>query len=107
MSDNIFYLIVITLGPVLIYTTVALALQLPELVAGWPAAVRHSIEAVGGLMVVGAWLTIDTVGGALAVLGLLLLVAPSVARYLSQTPETLSGQEMIHGSNNKKSARLM
>lgn len=106
MSNDLFTLIVVTLGPVLIYTTVTMMLQLPELVTGWPAAVRHSIEVCGGTMVAAAWLTIDTIGGALAVLGLLLLVAPTVARYLSQAPVTSARQETLHPKN-KKSARFM
>lgn len=107
MSTDILTIIVVTLGPVLIYATVALVLQLPELVAGWSAGVRHSIEVAGGFLVAMAWLTIDTVGGALAMLGLLLLLAPTVARYLSQVSGFAPREQVPHTPKTKKSARFM
>lgn len=107
MSYNIPPLIVVILGPVLIYGTVAMVLRAPELVAGWPATVRHSIEVCGGLLVVAAWLTINSIGGGLAGLGLLLLSAPTVARFLSQTSETVSRQGTFHRPKNKRFTRFM
>jgi hypothetical protein len=106
MSVEMLTMLVVTLAPIVIYVTVALVLQLPELVAGWPAAVRHSIEISGGLLIAAAWLTIDSIGGGLAVLGLLLLAAPSVARYLSLPVES-SSRRTVHRPKSKKSARFM
>ena len=80
---------VAVLGPLVIYTTVISTMQVPDQIMALPAAVRHTIEAIGALFIVGAWFMTYASGlsisGGLALIGLLLLITPLVARQLSRT----------------------
>jgi hypothetical protein len=83
MSDEILKTLVVTLGPLVAYVTVLGVTQTPELVASLPATARHAIEAIGAMLIVAALLSIGTLGGALALIGILLLLTPITARYLT------------------------
>ncbi|GAB4425344.1 MAG: hypothetical protein Kow0031_04900 [Anaerolineae bacterium] len=84
MSEEIFKAVVVTLGPLVIYVTVMGVMQIPEMITALPATVRRAMETTGALLIIAAWLSIGSLGGALALLGLLLLAAPAAARLLTE-----------------------
>lgn len=81
-------IMIAVLGPLVIYTTVISTIQLPDQITALPAAVRHAIEAIGALFIIGSWFLAYaesvSISGGLALIGLMLLVTPLVARQLSQ-----------------------
>ena len=85
MWYEILKIIVLVLGPVLIYTTLKVTLQVPEMITTLPTAARRAIEAVGALFVIGALFVsyVTPLSGAMALIGLVLLATPLVAGKLS------------------------
>ncbi|MCB0162729.1 MAG: hypothetical protein KDI79_00795 [Anaerolineae bacterium] len=79
-------IIVLILGPLVTYLAVVGVLQAPELIVKLPAAVRYTIEIIGGSFIVGAWLVppAESLTGAMALIGLLLLLTPMTARKLDR-----------------------
>lgn len=92
MSYETLELMIAMLAPIIIFTAVSLTLKVPHVITRLPAITRHAIELAGGLMIIGAWLPVGRLSGGLAFLGLLLLVMPAVARYLSAPAETVSSR---------------
>jgi hypothetical protein len=53
MWYEVLKIIVLVLGPVLIYSALRITFQVPELITALPTAGRRVIEAVGALFIVG------------------------------------------------------
>ncbi|MCG3209457.1 MAG: hypothetical protein FOGNACKC_03084 [Anaerolineae bacterium] len=85
MLYEILKMVVAISGPLVIYLTVTSMVQSPELIMALPAVVRRGIQAIGAAFIVGAWLVTGTLSGAMALVGLLLLITPPVARKLSES----------------------
>ena len=87
MLYDVLKVVVLVFGPLAIYTCLRATLEVPELVANLPLLVRRSIELVGALFIIGALFAdyVGSLGGAMAVIGLLLLLTPLTARKLSQS----------------------
>jgi uncharacterized membrane protein YgdD (TMEM256/DUF423 family) len=72
---------IIVLVPMVIYITLFCMINAPDLVTTMPTSAHRAIELVGALlMVAGVFLF----SGALAIIGLLLLITPIGARYINQ-----------------------
>ncbi|MCB0192201.1 MAG: hypothetical protein KDJ65_09695 [Anaerolineae bacterium] len=86
MFYDILRILMLIVGTAAIYMLVVSTLQVPEAVAALPARVLNTLEAIGGLLIVGAWLVppAESLTGALALIGLLFLITPTTARKLSQ-----------------------
>lgn len=87
MWYEVLKIIVLVLGPVLIYSALRVTFQVPELITALPTAARHAIEAVGALFVIGALFVsyVAPFSGAMALIGLILLATPLAADKLSQS----------------------
>ncbi len=87
MLYEILKMVVAIGGPLVIYLSVTSTLQSPELITALPAVVRRGIQVLGAAFIVGAWLVGYTgaLSGAMALVGLLLLITPPVARHLSES----------------------
>jgi hypothetical protein len=87
MWYEVLKIIVLVLGPVLIYSALRITFQVPELITALPTAGRRIIEAVGALFIVGAWFVayVEPFSGAMALIGLVLLATPFAADKLSQS----------------------
>lgn len=85
MLYELLKIIVLVFGTLAMYTAVISVLQIPEVITSLPAKARHTIEVVGALFIIGAWLISpgEALTGAMALIGLMLLLTPTSARKLS------------------------
>ena len=86
MFYDIVRILVLIFGIAAIYMLVVSTLQAPEVIVKLPAKVLYTIETIGGLFIMSAWLVppSEALTGALALIGLLFLITPTTARKLSQ-----------------------
>ncbi|MCB9078887.1 MAG: hypothetical protein H6631_14890 [Anaerolineaceae bacterium] len=86
MFYEVLKIMVLILGPLVTYLAVVSVLQAPELIVKLPAPARYLIEFVGGSFIVGAWLVppAEALTGAMALIGLLLLLTPMTAHKLDR-----------------------
>jgi len=87
MLYEILKVIVLVFGPLAVYTCLRATLEVPELITELPTVARRLIEIVGAMFIIGAGFVpyVGALGGAMAVIGLLLLLTPLTARKLSRS----------------------
>lgn len=85
MSYEILKILVLAFGPVVIYATLRATFEMPELIAGLPAAYRRTLEGAGLVFIVGALFEgyVRSLAGPMIIIGLILLASPFIARKLS------------------------